>query len=119
VEPEGWDDVTRSLAGGAIVGVGANPPATSCDALQTMATFPINFAVMTSRGMQGVTVSEAAVRSAQAYAFARLHLVIEPGGAAALAAVLSGQVPSDGRTAVILSGGNVDPDAFAKAISCN
>ena len=119
VEPEGWDDVTRSLAGGAIVGVGANPPATSCDALQTMATFPINFAVMTSRGMQGVTVSEAAVRTAQAYAFARLHLVIEPGGAAGLAAVLSGQVPSDGRTAVILSGGNVDPDAFAKAISCN
>ena len=58
-------------------------------------------------------------RSAQAYAFARLHLVIEPGGAAALAAVLSGQVPSDGRTAVILSGGNVDPDAFVKAISCN
>lgn len=119
VEPEGWDDVTRSLAGGAIVGVGANPPATACDALQTMATFPINFAVMASRGMQGVVVSEAAVRAAQAYAFARLHLVIEPGGAAALAAVMNGQVPSDGRTAVILSGGNVDPDAFAKAISCN
>ena len=119
VEPEGWDDVARSLAGGAIVGIGANPPATACDALQTMATFPINFAVMASRGMQGVAVSEAAVRRAQAYAFARLHLVIEPGGAAALAAVLSGQVPSDGRTAVILSGGNVDPDAFAKAISCN
>jgi threonine dehydratase len=84
-----------------------------------MATFPINFAVMASRGMQGVVVSEAAVRAAQAYAFARLHLVIEPGGAAALAAVMNGQVPSDGRTAVILSGGNVDPDAFAKAISCN
>ncbi len=119
VEPEGWDDVRRSLAGGEIVGVGANPPPTACDALQAMTTFPINFAVMTARGMQGVAVSEAAVRAAQVYAFAKLHLVLEPGGAAALAAVLGGQVPSDGRTAVILSGGNVDPDAFARAISCN
>jgi threonine dehydratase len=118
VEPEGWDDVRRSLAGGAIVGVGANPPPTACDALQAMTTFPINFAVMTSRGMQGVAVSEAEVRAAQCYAFAKLHLVVEPGGAAALAAVLAGRVPTDGRTAVILSGGNVDPEAFAKAISC-
>ncbi|MFM9934961.1 MAG: threonine/serine dehydratase [Novosphingobium sp.] len=119
VEPEGWDDVTRSLAGGEIVSVKANPPATACDALQTMATFPINFAVMTSRGMQGVAVTEADVRAAQAYAFAKLRVVVEPGGAAALAAVMSGQVPCDGRTAVILSGGNVDPEAFAKVISCN
>jgi len=119
VEPEGWDDVRRSLAGGAIVPVAPNPPPTACDALQAMTTFPINFAVMTSHGMQGVAVSEADVRAAQVYAFGKLHLVVEPGGAAALAAVLSGQVPSDGRTAVILSGGNVDPAAFAKAISCN
>ena len=117
VEPEGWDDVTRSLAGGAIVGVGANPPQTACDALQTMATFPINFAVMTSRAMRGVAVSEAEVRRAQAYAFAKLRLVVEPGGAAALAAVLAGKVSGDGRTAVILSGGNVDPGAFAEVIA--
>ena len=116
VEPEGWDDVTRSLAGGAIVGVGASPPATACDALQTMATYPINFAVMTSRGMRGVAVSEAEVRAAQIHAFRKLRLVVEPGGAAALAAVLAGKVPYDGRTAVILSGGNVDPAAFAKVI---
>jgi threonine dehydratase len=99
--------------------VEADPPPTACDALQTMATYPINFAVMTSRALRGMAVSEAAVRAAQAYAFARLRLVIEPGGAAALAAVLSGQIPSDGRTAVILSGGNVDPTAFAAVISCN
>lgn len=117
VEPEGWDDVTRSLAGGAIVGISANPPPTACDSLQTMVTFPINFAVMTARGMQGVAVSEAAVRAAQVYAFARLHLVIEPGGAAALAAVMGGKVCCDGRTAVILSGGNVDPAAFAKVLT--
>lgn len=117
VEPDGWDDVTRSLAGGAIVGVGASPPPTACDALQTMATFPINFAVMTSHDMQGVTVSEAEVRAAQIHAFRTLRLVVEPGGAAALAAVLAGKVPTDGRTAVILSGGNVDPAAFAKVIA--
>lgn len=117
VEPEGWDDVRRSLAGGAIVAVGANPPPTACDALQAMTTFPINFAVMTSHGMQGQAVSEAEVRAAQAYAFAKLRLVVEPGGAAALAAVLAGKVPVDGRTAVILSGGNVDPAAFARVIA--
>lgn len=117
VEPEGWDDVKRSLAGGVIVGVGVNPPPTACDALQTMATFPINFAIMTSHGMEGVAVSEAEVRAAQAYAFRKLRLVVEPGGAAALAAVLAGKVPADGRTAVILSGGNVDPAAFAKVIA--
>lgn len=117
VEPAGWDDVTRSLAGGSIIGIGANPPPTACDALQTMATFPINFAVMTAHGMRGVAVSEAEVRAAQVYAFSKLHLVVEPGGAAALAAVLAGKVPADGRTAVILSGGNVDPTAFAKVIA--
>lgn len=117
VEPEGWDDITRSLASGEIVSVGANPPPTACDALQTMATFPINFAVMTSHYMQGVEVSEAEVRAAQVYAFRKLRLVVEPGGAAALAAVLAGKVPADGRTAVILSGGNVDPAAFAKVIA--
>ncbi|MCW1384207.1 pyridoxal-phosphate dependent enzyme [Novosphingobium sp. KCTC 2891] len=117
VEPEGWDDVTRSLAAGAILPLGKNPPKTACDALQTPITFPINFAVMTSRGMQGVTVSEAEVRAAQRLAFARLRLVIEPGGAAGLAALLAGKVPSDGRTAVILSGGNVDPQAFTAVIA--
>lgn len=119
VEPEGWDDVTRSLASGEIVDVGANPPRTACDALQTMATFPINFAVMTSHGMRGMAVSEAEVRAAQTYAFRNLRLVVEPGGAAALAAVLAGKVPAAGRTAVILSGGNVDPAAFAKVIADN
>ncbi|HQS70829.1 MAG: pyridoxal-5'-phosphate-dependent protein [Novosphingobium sp. 28-62-57] len=117
VEPEGWDDVARSLASGTIQRVATGAPKTACDALQTPATFPINFAVMTSRGMQGIAVSEAEVRAAQRYAFSHLRLVIEPGGAAALAAILGGKVASDGRTAVILSGGNVDPAAFAAVIS--
>lgn len=117
VEPEGWDDVTRSLAAGEIRAVEANPPATACDSLQTLATFPVNFAVMASCGLKGISVSEAEVRAAQRLAFARLRLVIEPGGAAALAAVLAGKVPVDGRTAVVLSGGNVDPASFCAVLA--
>jgi len=117
VEPEGWDDVARSLASGKIQRVAAAAPKTACDALQTPATYPINFAVMTSHGLQGISVSEAEVRAAQRYAFSKLRLVVEPGGAAGLAAILAGKVPIDGRTAVILSGGNVDPAAFSAVIS--
>ena len=116
VEPEHWDDVNRSLAQGAIVGVAADAPGTACDALQTMATFPINFAVLRERQVTGVVVTEAEIRAAQRLAFAALHLVIEPGGAVALAALMAGKVACDGRTAVILSGGNVDPRAFAAVL---
>lgn len=119
VEPESWDDVARSLVSGKIERVRHGAPATACDALQTPATFPINFAVMTSRGLRGVSVSESAVRAAQRYAFSKLRLVVEPGGAAALAALLAGRVSADGRTAVILSGGNVDPASFAAVISAD
>ena len=108
VEPDGWDDVCRSLLAGEIVPVAPSPPATACDALQTPRTFPINFAVMQARGLRGASVSEAEIRAAQRLAFAKLRLVVEPGGAAALAAMMAGKVPADGRTAVILSGGNVD-----------
>jgi threonine dehydratase len=76
----------------------------------------VNFEVMTARGLKGVTVSESEVR-AQRLAFAKLRLVIEPGGAAALAAVLAEKVPADGRTAVLLSGGNVDPASFLQVIA--
>jgi threonine dehydratase len=117
VEPEGWDDVRRSLEAGEIVAVEANPPPTACDALQTLATRPINFAVLRERVPKGLAVSESEVRVAQRFAFARLRLVIEPGGAAALAAALAGKVALDGRTAIVLSGGNVDPAAFARVLA--
>ncbi len=117
VEPEHWDDVTRSLAAGTIVGVATDAPGTACDALQTMATFPINFTVLRERNVTGVFVTEAEIRAAQRLAFDALHLVIEPGGAAALAALMAEKVPSDGRTAAILSGGNVDPRAFAAVLA--
>ena len=118
VEPEGWDDVCRSLAAGEILRVDlATAPPTACDALQTPSTRPINFAILKARCAYGAVVTPAEVRAAQRLAFAKLHLVLEPGGAAALAAVLAGKVPSDGRTAVTLTGGNVDAAAFARVLT--
>ncbi|MBS0480665.1 MAG: pyridoxal-phosphate dependent enzyme [Proteobacteria bacterium] len=117
VEPEGWDDVRRSLEAGEIVPVLPDAPPTACDALQTPSTRPINFAVLRARVPFGLMVTPAEIRAAQRWAFSTLHLVIEPGGAAALAAVLAGKAPADGRTAVILSGGNTDASAFAQVIA--
>jgi threonine dehydratase len=117
VEPEGWDDVCRSLAAGEIVRVAADAPPTACDALQTPSTWPINFAVLKERCGYGVFVTPAEVRTAQRFAFSRLHLVLEPGGAAALAAALAGKVSLDGRTAIMLTGSNTDPESFAKVLA--
>lgn len=117
VEPEGWDDVCRSLEVGEIQNVGDAPPPTACDALQTFATFPLNFAVLQRNCHEWVRVSEAEIRAAQRFAFANLRLVVEPGGAAALAAVLSGKVPIDEATAVMITGGNVDATSFAAVLA--
>jgi threonine dehydratase len=116
VEPDGWDDVCRSLEAGSIQAVEPNPPPTACDALQTLATRPVNFAVLKERCRYGLRVTEAEIAAAQRFAFARLRLVLEPGGAAALAAVLAGKAPTDGRTAIVLSGGNVDAASFARVL---
>lgn len=117
VEPEGWDDVRRSLESGEIQRVAKDAPPTACDALQTPATWPINFAILKERCGYGLAVSPAEVRAAQRFAFSRLHLVLEPGGAAALAAALAGKVPVDGRTAILLTGSNTDPESFAKVLA--
>lgn len=117
VEPEGWDDVRRSLAAGEIVDVGPNPPPTACDALQTLQTQPVNFAVLKKRCAYGLMVTPAEVRAAQRLAFSKLRLVVEPGGAAALAAALACKVPLDERTVIVLSGGNTDAEAFAKVLA--
>lgn len=117
VEPEGWDDMARSLAHGAIEPVGANPPPTRCDALQTLRVAPLTFAILQAAGATGVAVSEAEVEHAMRVAFAQLHLVVEPGGAVALAAVLAGKAVVTDRTLVTLSGGNVDPAVFAEIIA--
>jgi threonine dehydratase len=73
--------------------------------------------VLARRDATGVAVSEAEVRAAQRWAAAVLHLVIEPGGAVALAALLAGKVVAEPGMLVILSGGNVDIEAYAKAIA--
>ena len=117
VEPEGWDDVARSLAAGEILSVEDLAYPTECDALQTPQTYPINFAVLQARGVRGVVVTREEVRYAMRVAFERLHLVVEPGGAAALAAVLAGKVELGDATLVILSGGNVDRELFAEIIA--
>ena len=110
-EPEGWDDMGASLRGGEIVPVGPNPPGTACDALQTLRVAPLTFGILKDRGAVGVAVSEAEVATAMRFAFERLKLVAEPGGAVALAAALAGKVPLSG-TALVVSGGNVDPARF-------
>lgn len=115
-EPEGWDDMARSLANGAIEPVGPNPPDTRCDALQTMRVAPITFDILKAHGATGVAVSEEEVAHAMRTAYSRLQLVVEPGGAVALAAVLAGKAMPKGRTMVTLSGGNVDPAVFAEII---
>ena len=117
VEPEGWDDVTRSLAAGEILSVEDLAYPTECDALQTPQTWPINFAVLEARGVRGVVVTRSEVRDAVRLAFEKLHLVVEPGGAAALAAVVAGKVAVTDATLVTLSGGNVDPLKFAEIIT--
>ena len=116
VEPEGWDDVCRSLEAGEIRNVGEDPPPTACDALQTFATRPINFAILKARCPFGLRVSEAEIREAQRFAFAHLRLVLEPGGAAALAAALAGKAELDENTVIMLTGGNVDAASFAQII---
>lgn len=113
VEPEAFDDTRRSLAAGERL---SNAPSARsiCDALQAgtpgAMTFPINRRLLGD----GLVVSDEEVREAMRFAFRHLKLVVEPGGAVALAAVLAGRIDTRDRvTVVVLSGGNVDPGMFA------
>jgi len=116
VEPEGWDDMARSLEGGEIVPVEADAPDTFCDALQTPRVSPITFGILKERGARALSVSDAEVEDAVRFAWEKHQLVVEPGGAVALAALLAGKVePKDG-TVVVLSGGNVDPALHARIV---
>lgn len=116
VEPEGWDDVIASLAAGEIVGVADQSHPTPCDALQTPRTFPINFAVLKERVSSSAVVTPQEVGRAMRLVFERLHLVVEPGGAAALAAVLAGKIKPEATPLVTLSGGNVDWDGYSRLV---
>jgi len=115
-EPAGFDDMACSLAAGTRV---ANAPGRSsiCDALQVPEPGAITFAVNKPRLRGGLVVNDDEVRRAMAIAFEHLKIVVEPGGAVGLAAILAGRVDVRGRTVVVVaSGGNVDPAVFRSAI---
>lgn len=117
VEPEGWDDTARSLRSGERV---ANAPGGSqlCDALLAPTPGEITFAVNQRRLAGGVAVSDEEVLAAMAFAFNHLKLVVEPGGAVCLAALLSGRFDARGQVVgAVLSGGNVDPAVFTRALA--
>ena len=117
VEPEGWDDMMRSLELGEIVPVAADAPDTWCDALQTPRVSPITFGILKKRRATAVAVTDDEAAQAVRFAWERHQLVVEPGGAVALAALLAGKLaPADG-TVVVLSGGNIDPALHARIVS--
>jgi len=116
VEPEAGDDVARSLREGRRVSIPV--PDTIADSLQTTRVGERNFAIL-SRLVEGVlTVSDLDLRRAMAFLFSRMKLVVEPGGAAAAAALLAGRAPglAGKRVGVVLSGGNVDAARFAELV---
>jgi threonine dehydratase len=119
VEPEGWDDMGRSLELGEIVPVPADAPDTFCDALQTPRVSPITFGILRERGAIALSVSDAEVADAMRFAFNQHGLVVEPGGAVGLAALLSGKLTALEDTVVVLSGGNVDPALHERIIANN
>ncbi|MFK8051714.1 MAG: threonine/serine dehydratase [Woeseiaceae bacterium] len=117
VEPSVADDTARSIAAGERL---ANDPQTRsvCDAILTPTpgalTFPINM-----KHLSGVlTVSDEEALYAVGYAMRRLHLVVEPGGAVALAAAMFGKLPTENKTTVlVLSGGNLSDEMRKKALA--
>jgi len=116
VEPEGWDDMRRSLALGEIVSVAADAPATLCDALQTPRVSPITFEILRARRAEALAVDDSEVQEAVRFAWRQHQLVVEPGGAVALAALLAGKVePMEGTIAVV-SGGNIDLELHARIV---
>ena len=116
-EPEGFDDTARSLKSHAREG---NVPGARsiCDALMAPEPGALTFSVNDRLLAGGAVVSDAQCLAAMAFAFRHLKIVLEPGGAAALAAVLQRRPEAQGKTAlVIASGGNVDPETFARALA--
>lgn len=116
VEPQGWDDMGRSLGLGDIVPVEPNAPFTFCDALQTPRVSPITFKILHDRQARADSVTDAEVEVAMRFAWERHDLVVEPGGAVALAAFLAGKLDPIPGTVIVLSGGNVDPALHARIV---
>ncbi len=119
VEPKDFDDHLRSLKSGKRR---KNKHATGsvCDALLSAQPGEMTFAINQPRATGGLSVTDDEVRAAVAYAFRTLKLVVEPGGAVCLAAVLAGKIDCrDRSTAIVLSGGNVDPGLFSEIVTAS
>jgi threonine dehydratase len=117
VEPEGFDDTLLSLQAGRRVAI--KPTGRSiCDAIETPCPGEITFPILQKTVADVAVVTDAEVAEAMRYAFNTLKLVVEPGGVVGLAALLAGKVKLFGGNTVglVLSGGNVDPDLFARVI---
>ncbi len=116
VEPAGFDDTRRSLEAKRRM-TNAKGARSICDALMSPSPGVLTFALMRQLLAGGVSVTDAEVQAAMAWAFRHLKLVIEPGGSVALAALLAGKVPTHGKTtAIVISGGNVDAETFVGAL---
>ena len=115
-EPEEFDDTTRSLASGHIES-NTRLSGSICDAIITPSPGKLTFPIMQRLCGPGIVVTEDEALRAMALAFLRLKIVLEPGGAVSLAAALfhPGEIEGDSVIAVI-TGGNVDPDMFARAL---
>lgn len=117
VEPEGFDDVARSLRSGGIE-KNNGPEVGLCDAVLTPSPGQLTFPVMHQLCGAGIVVSDAQVKAAMRVAASRLKLVVEPGGAVALAAALfHGEALAPGPVIATLSGGNVDLGLFAQILA--
>jgi threonine dehydratase len=119
VEPVGWNVIGKSLERGEPLRMWPDAPSTICDCLQAPVAREVNLAVLRERASPGLTVTDDEARAAMRFAFSYLRLVVEPGAAAGLAAILAGKVPVDGRTVVMLTGGNVDAARFAEVLAEN
>jgi len=116
-EPEGFDDTARSLAAGRIER-NAAAAGSICDAIVTPAPGELTFPIMQRLCGPGLVVTEDEVLRAMAAAFARLKIVVEPGGAVALAAALFRPEAIAGDTVIcVATGGNVDPATYVRALA--
>ena len=116
VEPVGWDDMAQSLEAGEIIPVGAGAPDTFCDAIMTLHVSPITLGILSERDARALSVSDAEVAEAIRFAWVKHQLVVEPGAAVGLAALIAGKLPPAEDTVVIVSGGNIDPALHARII---
>ena len=117
VEPAGYDDTTRSLAAHRRLDNAGDVPSI-CDGLLAPMPGRLTFALNERLLAGGIAVSDDEVLAAMAFAFRVLKLVVEPSGAVTLAALLTGKFDAKGRSiAIVFSGGNVDPDTFARSLT--